>query len=130
MSLIARKYTDIDLNFDAHPVTKDIVKKKDENAIAQSIMSLLLTAHYERPFNPDLGSNLKKFLFEPVDDVTTSLIQDSIYQTLENFEPRIIIQEVVAVPNFDLQQYDVSVTFFVQNTTDPITVSFFLERIR
>ena len=130
MSLISRKFTDIDLDFSAHPVTKDIVRKKDENAIAQSLKTLLLTAHYERPFNPDLGSNLKKFLFEPVDNITTTIIQDSIYQTLENFEPRITIQEVVAAPDFDLQRYDVSITFFVKNTLEPLTVSFFLERIR
>lgn len=130
MSLIARKFTDIDLSFDAHPVTKDILRKRDENAIAQSIKTLLLTSHYERPFNPDLGSNIKRFLFEPIDDVTTSLIQDSIYQTLVNFETRIQIEEVVASPNFDLDQYDVSITFYIKNVIEPITISFFLERIR
>ena len=98
MSLVARKYTDIDLSFDAHPVTKDILKKKDENAIAQSIKTLLLTSHYERLFNPDLGSNLKRFLFEPIDDVTTSLIRDSIFESLKNYEPRITIEEVIASP--------------------------------
>lgn len=130
MSLIARKYSDFDLDFDAHPVTKDILKKTNENSIAQSIRNLLLTSNYERPFNPDLGSNLKRFLFEPVDNVTTSLIQDSIFQTLTNFEPRITIQEVVAVPNFDLDRYDVTVSFYVKNTIDPLTITFFLERVR
>jgi len=130
MSLIARRYSDFDLDFDAHPVTKDILKKTNENSIAQSIRNLLLTSNYERPFNPDLGSNLKRFLFEPVDNVTTSLIQDSIFQTLTNFEPRITIQEVVAVPNFDLDQYDVTITFYVKNTIEPLTITFFLERVR
>ena len=130
MSLIARRYSDFDLDFDAHPVTKDILKKTNENSIAQSIRNLLLTSNYERPFNPDLGSNLKRFLFEPVDNVTTSLIQDSIFQTLANFEPRITIQEVVAVPNFDLDQYDVTITFYVKNTIEPLTITFFLERVR
>lgn len=130
MSLISRKFTDIDLNFDAHPITKDIVRKRDENAIAQSIKTLLLTSFYERPFNPDLGSNLKKILFEPIDNVTTSLIQDTIFQTLKNYESRISIEQVVAVPNFDRDQYDVTITFFIRNVIEPITISFFLERIR
>jgi len=130
MSLVARKYTDFDLNFGIHPVTKDILKKKDENSIAQSIKTLLLTSHYERPFNPDLGSNLKRFLFEPIDDVTTTLIRDSIFETLKNYEPRITIEEITATPNFDLDQYDVTITFFIKNVLDPITISFFLERIR
>lgn len=130
MSLISRKYSDIDLDFDAHPITKDVLKKTNENAIAASIRNLLLTAHYERPFNPELGSNLKKFLFEPIDNVTTSLIQDSIFRTITNFEPRVTIQEVVAVPNYEEQRYDVSVTFFVKNSLEPLTINFFLERVR
>lgn len=130
MSLIARKFSDLDLNFTKHPVTKDVSKKVNENAIATAIRNLLLTSHYERPFNPDLGSNLKKFLFEPIDNVTTSLIQDSIFETIKNYEPRVTVEEVVAAPNFDEQRYDVYVTFFVKNTVEPITISFFLERIR
>ena len=130
MSLIARKFSDLDLDFTKHPVTKDVSKKVNENAIATAIRNLLLTSHYERPFNPDLGSNLKKFLFEPIDNVTTSLIQDSIFETIKNYEPRVTVEEVVAAPNYDLQRYDVYVTFFVKNTIEPITISFFLERIR
>lgn len=130
MSLVTRRFSDLDLNFTKHPVTKDVSKVVNENAIATSIRNLLLTSHYERPFNPDLGSNLKKFLFEPIDNVTTSLIQDSIFETIKNFEPRVTVSEVVAAPNFDEQRYDVYVTFFVKNTIEPITISFFLERIR
>jgi hypothetical protein len=111
-------------------VTGDITKKLNENAIAQSIRNLLLTSHYERPFKPQLGSNVKKFLFEPIDNITTSLIQDSIFETLRNYEPRITIQEVVATPNYDEQRYDVNITFFVKNSVEPLTINFFLERVR
>jgi len=130
MSLIARKYSDFDLDFTAHPVTKDVSKKLNENAITQSIRNLLLTAHYERPFKPELGSNLRKFLFEPIDNVTTVLIQDAISQTLRNYEPRIEIQQVIAAPNFEENRYDITLSFFVRNTTEPLTVTFFLERVR
>lgn len=130
MSLITRKYSDFNLDFTAHPVTGDITKKLNENAIAQSIRNLLLTSHYERPFKPQLGSNVKKFLFEPIDNITTSLIQDSIFETLRNYEPRITIQEVVATPNYDEQRYDVNITFFVENSVEPLTINFFLERVR
>ena len=130
MSLIVSKYSDFDLDFVAHPVTKDITKKLNENAIAQSIRNLLLTGHYERPFKPELGSNLRKFLFEPIDNITTSLIQDAIFQTLKNYEPRIVIQEITAAPNYDEDRYDITLSFFVRNTIEPITVTFFLERVR
>jgi phage baseplate assembly protein W len=130
MSLITRRYSDFDLDFDAHPVTKDVSKKLNENAITQSVRNLLLTSHYERPFKPELGSNLKKFLFEPIDNITTSLIQDAIWYTLTNYEPRIEIQEVVASPNYEENRYDITMSFFIKNTIDPITISFFLERVR
>lgn len=130
MSLITRRYSDFNLDFTPHPVTEDLSKKLNENAIAQSIRNLLLTSHYERPFKPELGCNIKKFLFEPIDNVTTSLIQDAIYQTITNYEPRVQIEEVVARANFDENRYEVDVTFFVQNTVTPLTISFFLERVR
>jgi phage baseplate assembly protein W len=130
MSLINRTFSDLDLDFTAHPVTKDVTKKVNEYAIASSIRNLLDTNHYERMFKPEIGSNLKKFLFEPIDNVTTSLIQDAIFETIKNYEPRVTIQEVVAVPNYDQNRYDVRVSFFVKNTKEPIEISFFLERIR
>ena len=130
MSLIVTKFSDFNFDFTAHPVTGDVTKKLNENAIAQSIRNLLLTSFYERPFKPDLGSNLKKFLFEPIDNVTTSLIQDSIFQTLTNYEPRVNIQSVVAVPNYEEDRYDVTVTFFIRNTIEPLSITFFLQRVR
>jgi len=130
MSSIVRKFSDLDLDFSAHPVTKDVVKKLNDNAIAGSIRNLLLTSHYERLFNPELGSNLKKMLFEPIDNITTSIIQGMILQTIKNYEPRVTIQDVIATPDYDNDRYDIKIVFFVNNTLEPIVVSFFLERVR
>jgi phage baseplate assembly protein W len=113
-----------------HPVTKDLSRKLNENSIAQSIRNLLLTSHYERPFNPDLGSNLKKFLFEPMDNITTSLIQDAILFTLRNYEPRVDVQQVLATPNFEDNRYDVTIKFFIKNSLEPLSITFFLQRVR
>jgi phage baseplate assembly protein W len=106
------------------------VKKLNDNAIAGSIRNLLLTSHYERLFNPELGSNLKKMLFEPIDNITTSIIQGMILQTIKNYEPRVTIEDVIATPDYDNDRYDIKIVFFVNNTLEPITVSFFLERVR
>ena len=102
----------------------------NDNAIAGSIRNLLLTSHYERLFNPELGSNLKKMLFEPIDNITTSIIQGMILQTIQNYEPRVTIQDVIATPDYDNDRYDIKIVFFVNNTLEPIVVSFFLERVR
>ena len=130
MSSIVRKFSDLDLDFSAHPVTKDVVKKLNDNAIAGSIRNLLLTSHYERLFNPELGSNIKKMLFEPIDNITTSIIQGMILQTIQNYEPRVTIQDVIATPDYDNDRYNIKIVFFINNTLEPIVVSFFLERVR
>ena len=130
MSSIVRKFSDLDLDFSAHPVTKDVVKKLNDNAIAGSIRNLLLTSHYERLFNPELGSNLKKMLFEPIDNITTSIIQGMILQTIQNYETRVTIQDVIATPDYDNDRYNIKIVFFINNTLEPIAVSFFLERVR
>lgn len=125
-----RKYTDIDLDFLANPITKDVLKKVDESAIAASISNLLNTSNYERLFNPDLGCNLKKYLFEPIDDITTTNIQGEIRRTIENFEPRVELSDVVVNPYPDENGYDVTIKFFIRNDPNPITINFFLERVR
>lgn len=125
-----RIYSDLDLDFTANPITGDVLKKIDDSAIAASIFNLLNTSHYERLFNPDLGCNLKKYLFEPIDDVTTSNIQEEIRRTIQNFEPRVELLDLVVNPYPDDNGYDVSIKVIVKNSTAPITISFFLERVR
>ena len=123
-------YSDLDLNFGIHPVKKDLVTKKDENAIAFAIRNLILTNHYERPFNPELGSNVRKLLFEPVSVFTASDLQKMIEQTIANFEPRARVRKVDVIPNEDNNAYDIRVEFFIDMKTNPITADFLLERIR
>ena len=123
-------YSDLDLNFGIHPVKKDLVTKKDENAIAFAIRNLILTNHYERPFNPELGSNVRKLLFEPVSVFTASDLQKMIEQTIANFEPRARVRKVDVIPNEDNNAYDVRIEFFIDMKTNPITADFLLERIR
>ena len=128
MSLISRTYTDLD--FFANPITKDILKKIDEEAIAASIGNILQTSHYERLFNPAFGCNLKKYLFEPIDDITTNNIREEIIKSITNFETRVQLLDTVVEPNYDENGYTISIKFFIRNDPNPVTISFFLERIR
>jgi len=125
-----RSFTDLDLNFNIHPTQKDINKFKDENAIINSVKNLILTNHYERPFQPDLGSNLKRLLFEPVDNATAALLEREITETIENYEPRVEVKDITATGFPDENGYKVEITFFLVNNPDPISVDFFLERVR
>ena len=126
----ARTFRDLDLNFNIHPVKKDINTFTNEFAVINSIKNLVLTNHYERPFQPELGSNLRRLLFENVDSVTASVIENEITETIRNFEPRAQVSKVTAVPAPDENKYSVELEFFIINSANPITITFFLERIR
>jgi phage baseplate assembly protein W len=73
---------------------------------------------------------LKKYLFEPIDNITTNNITEEIIRTITNYEPRVQLLDVVVIPDYDKNGYDVSVKFIVRNDPQPITITFFLERVR
>ena len=130
MSLITRKYSDLDLDFLPNPITGDVLKKVNDHAIAASIANLLQTSHYERLFNPALGCNLKRYLFEQIDDITTNNIREEIVKTIKNFETRVDLSDVTVTPDFDNNGYNISIKFFIRNEATPIVINFFLERVR
>jgi phage baseplate assembly protein W len=125
-----KRYKDLDLNFQAHPVKKDINKHVDEYAVVNSIKNILLTNHYERLFQPQLGSNVSKFLFENMDIITTTVLQKEIEQTITNFEPRVSVKEIIVTPEYDNNRFSVQLTFFMLNRTEPVSIEFFLNRER
>lgn len=125
-----RQFKDIDLNFTAHPITGDVAKKVGDAAIIQSLKNLLSTGKYERLMQPKIYSDLKQQLFEPLDNITASAIGNSIKAVIGKFEPRVNLVEVNVSPDFDNNGYSVTITFFIVNQTDPITVELFLERVR
>jgi hypothetical protein len=127
---IAREYSDLDLNFTIHPVKKNINRNVGDMAVINSIKNLVLTNHYERPFQPDIGSNVRRLLFENMDNITASSIENEIKQTVTNYEPRVSIIRINAKADFDNNGFKVEMEFFVVNKTTPITINFFLERIR
>jgi phage baseplate assembly protein W len=94
----SRTFKDLDLNFTAHPVRKDVSVYKNEYAIINAIKNLVLTNHYERPFRPEVGCNIRRLLFEQVDSVSAAQIEREITETIGNFEPRAQVSKVIAIP--------------------------------
>jgi phage baseplate assembly protein W len=125
-----RAFKDLDLSFNIHPIKKDVNKHTGEIAVINSVKNLVLTNHYERPFQPDLGSNVRRLLFENVDPIVAAQLEREISETITNFEPRVQVSKVVAIPSPDENSYKVELEFFVINLPNPVTISFFLERIR
>ena len=124
-------FRDVNITFKKHPVTDDVVVSKDNAAIKQSIVNLILTNKGERLFNPDYGSDIRSYLFEPLDYGTAALIKKSIGQTITRFEPRITVLSLSCVPNFDENGIDVEMTYEIRGSdVPPVNVEFFLSRTR
>ena len=111
--LAERGYKDLDLNFTAHPVRKDINKFVNEYAIVNSVKNLILTNHYERPFDPDVGTSVSALLFEPMSSLAASQISSIVENSINNYEPRANLQKVVVSPLPDKNAYNISIQFLL-----------------
>ena len=130
MANISKLYSDIDFTFTRKPVTNDVALSYDAQAVIRSVRNLLQTKHYDRPFNPNLGSNMELMLFEPVSAMSSSSIESEIRNTIQNYEPRVKLQNVQVVPSPDENAYQATLTFFLENDTLPTTITLLLERNR
>ena len=131
LSTNTRRWYDLDLDFTAHPVTKDIVLKRDVEAVKRSIRNLILTDHYEKPFHPEIGSGVRDMLFELMSPITALIIARKIEDVIENYEPRARLIGVRASPNLDRGEYEVTIEFYVANApTELVDLTIFLEVLR
>ena len=110
-----RIYKDLNLNFTANPITGDAGTVTDVNAVKRSIRNLLLTNHYDRPFHPEIGSNIPALLFENFGPITGNQISRTIEEIITNYEPRARVENVEAFPLPDNNRYDVRIYFYVEN---------------
>ena len=129
---ITRKidYSDLDLDFLAHPTTKDVVKKTGNDAIKRSIRNLILTNFYDRPFRSYIGSNTQKLLFENAVPLAIGFLQDAIREVIYNFEPRVELKNVEVNFDQDNNGFNVTLYYVILNRAEPVVTGIFLERIR
>jgi phage baseplate assembly protein W len=125
-----RTFSDLDLNFKIHPVKKDITRHLNEYAIINSVKNLVSTNYYERPFRPEIGSGVRNLLFENVDPLVAARLERAIVETISNYEPRVSVSNISAVASPDENLYSIKLEFFIINNPNPISIDFFLERIR
>nr|QMP82973.1 MAG: hypothetical protein [Caudoviricetes sp.] len=123
-------YSDLDLMFKIHPVRKDLVRSTNEQAIIRSVKNLVLTSHYERPFQAEIGSNVRKMLFEPITSMTANYLQKEIYDVIRTYEPRVTNLQVDVVQLPDQNALNVVVQFYITNSTDLTRIDLLLERLR
>ena len=125
-----RIYKDLDLDFGRNIVTNDVNKLTDVESVKRSVRNLINTNHFERPFHPEIGGNVRALLFEPMTPLTALNLQRKIEEVLSNFEPRAKITQIIADPDIDRNGYRLEIRFYVIGIQNPITVETFLERLR
>ena len=126
----ARVFSDLNLDFAQNPATKDIQKIEDIEAVKRSVRNLLNTNYYERPFRPQLGSNLRAMLFELYSPQMSHAISKEIGFLLQNYEPRARLVNVKTTSDAERNGYEISISFYVVNFPEPVEVEAFLERLR
>jgi len=125
-----RIYKDLDLDFGRNTVTNDVNKLTDVEAVKRSVRNLINTNHFERPFHPEIGGNVRALLFENMTPLTALNLQRKVEEVLNNFEPRAKITQILADPDIDRNGYRLEIKFYVIGIQNPITVETFLERLR
>ena len=111
----SRIYKDLNLNFSINAVTGDVATVTDVIAVKRSVRNLLLTNHYDRPFHPEIGSNIQNLLFQNFGPITGNQLSRAIEEMLANFEPRARVETVECYPLSDTNNYDVRIYFYVEN---------------
>lgn len=123
-------YGDFLTNLETHPGKRDLMRAVDDKAIKRSIINLLKTNYYERPFQPTLGANLNYLLFENATEDTLMLIRDQIKYCIEVFEPRVNIMSIKVAFTPDEHSVSVSMVVYIKNISSTTTIDFILNRVR
>ena len=108
---VSQGFKDVSMSFKSNPLTNDLIALKNENAIARSVRNIVFTLPGEKFFNENFGSRISKLLFDNMDDLTASSIKDEIERSIRNNEPRVRLRSVKTRPNFENNQFDVTITY-------------------
>ena len=125
-----KTYSDLNLNFTRNPATGDVARLTDIEAVKRSVRNLIMTNQFERPFHPELGSSVRALLFEPITPLNAVLLEDRVREVIINFEPRASVGSVQIFDDIDNNRYKVIINFKVISTSEDVTITEFLQRLR
>ena len=108
---VSQGFKDISMTFQANPLNDDLIALKNENAIARSIRNIVFTLPGEKFFNPSFGSRITESLFDNIDEITATIIVDEIRESIETYEDRVQLIDVLADPNFENNSFDLTITY-------------------
>ena len=108
---VSQGFKDVSMTFQKHPLTSDILALKNESAIARSVRNIVFTVPGEKFFNEDFGSRISQSLFENINDISANIIRNEIKSSLKLYEPRVNVREVEVKPNFDQNEFNVTIIY-------------------
>ena len=128
---ISRAFKDISLSFSKHPVTNDVTVLKNEDAIKKSVVNLCRTRINERFFNELLGTSIEDSLFETNLNDISSFIQKEIETLIKNFEPRVLLRNVIVESLIDSYELQIRIEYEIQGLPFPTqNIEFLLQPTR
>ena len=116
---VSQGFKDISMTFQSNPLNDDLIAIKNENAIARSLRNIVFTTPGEKFFNQSFGSRITESLFDNIDEITATIIVDEIRQSIDNYEPRVEVDDVKAFPNYENNSFDVTITYDVIGSEIP-----------
>ena len=116
---VSQSFKDISMTFQSNPLNDDLIAIKNENAIARSLRNIVFTTPGEKFFNQSFGSRITESLFENIDEITATIIVDEIRQSIDNYEPRVEVDDVKAFPDYENNSFDVTITYDVIGSEIP-----------
>ena len=128
---VSQGFKDVSMTFQKHPLTSDILALKNESAIARSVRNIVFTVPGEKFFNEDFGSRISQSLFENINDISANIIRNEIKSSLKLYEPRVNVREVEVKPNFDQNEFNVTIIYEIIGADVPAQeLQFVLESTR
>ena len=123
-------FSDFLNSFAYSPVNNNLAKITNDQSVKQSMKNLIFTVLGERLFQPNVGSNLNKLLFENITKAILNSIEFNIKNTIKYNEPRVEIIEVIAKETYNPNEVQVDIVFSMINNAEPISINFILKRVR
>ena len=123
-------YSDFHKDLTISPVNFDLARKTDEESIKESIKNLVMTNRGERLFQPEIGCDVRRLLFENIGADTVLIAKEMIKNTIKAFEPRADVVDVDVIGDLDKNAITIIIVYSVINREEPLTLSITLDRVR
>ena len=130
MATYKKSYADLSFDFTANPQTGDVATVKDAVSVKRGIKNILLTAPFERLFQPEVGSGIKNMLFEPMTPLTEQRLSDACADAIDAWEKRASVIDITVISEEEYNRYRVAIKFSINNSLVAEQVDVFLNRER